>query len=133
VTFIVPSSAASAPPTRPASMTAARTGPICLTTERLMTAPIRFSCPMARNWLTVSTAITMPMNAPVTATTGTDLEPTSYICGSRSRRLFQRKSPRNSHPKVLAANAKKSPKSGQDVRRAAPDLFHQRQWHAGES
>ena len=32
VTFIVPSSAATAPPTRPAIMTAASTGPICLTT-----------------------------------------------------------------------------------------------------
>ena len=50
VTRIEPSSAASDPPTRPASMTAASTGPICLVTAALITPPICCSCPSAANW-----------------------------------------------------------------------------------
>ena len=39
VTFIVPSSAVRAPPMRPASMTAASTGPSSFTTEILISTP----------------------------------------------------------------------------------------------
>src|SRR5665213_279633 len=109
VTFMVPSSAVSAPPTRPASMTAASTGPIGVTTDRLMTAPIRFCCPMALNCVTVSTAMTMPMNAPVTATTSTLFTPTSNICGNVRRRFFHRNPPNKSHDNARAAKEKKSP------------------------
>jgi hypothetical protein len=71
VTRIVPSSAAIALPTRPASMVAASTGPSSRTIVMLMTEPSRVARPMRWNWLYVWTAITMPMNMPVTATTGT--------------------------------------------------------------
>ena len=54
----------------------------------------------------------MPMNAPVTATTGTDRTPTSYICGTSSRKLFHGVVTKllNSQRNVEAANRQKSPK-----------------------
>ena len=50
----------------------------------------------------------MPMNAPVTATTGTDRTPTSYICGNSSRRFFHWREA-TSQRKVRAAKMEKSP------------------------
>ena len=70
MTRIVPSSAAIAEPTRPASIVAARTGPSSLTSEMLITEPSRVSIPIAANCRWAWTARTMPMNVPVTATTG---------------------------------------------------------------
>ena len=64
------------PPTRPATMTAASTGPICLVTEMLMIPPSRPSCPRDSNSRYPSSASTIPMKAPVIATTGIDATPT---------------------------------------------------------
>ena len=77
VTAIVPSSAASAQPTRPATITAARTGPICLVTERLITLPSLDSCPNDANCSYPSSARIIPMKAPVIATTGMLAIPTA--------------------------------------------------------
>ena len=51
----------------------------------------------------------MPMNAPVTAMTGTERTPTSYICGSSRRRFFQCKHQVESQRKVRPAKSEKSP------------------------
>ena len=50
VTRIVPNSAAMAPPTRPASIVAASTGPNSRTSDRLITAPNLDSICSMRNW-----------------------------------------------------------------------------------
>src|SRR5687767_12158229 len=53
----------------------------------------------------------MPMNAPVMETTGTDLVPTSYICGRTFLRLFQRTKVGPTFLKVLQTKIQKSPKA----------------------
>ena len=70
VTRIVPSSAAIALPTRPASIVAASTGPSSRHIDMLISAPSRVSKPNALNCVYDCTASTMPMNVPVSATTG---------------------------------------------------------------
>jgi hypothetical protein len=57
-------------------MTAARTGPICFVTETLMMPPSLPSWPRDSNSAYPSRASTMPMNAPVIATTGIEATPT---------------------------------------------------------
>src|SRR5439155_24284876 len=56
-----------------------------------------------------STANTMPMNAPVTLTTGTERVPTSYICGNTSRTVLIRKTLAPSQANVRATKMQKSP------------------------
>src|SRR5687768_6465022 len=51
----------------------------------------------------------MPMNAPVIPTTGTDLVPTSYICGRIWRKFFQRSQLGPMLRNVRATNTQKSP------------------------
>src|SRR6185503_20831756 len=72
---------------------------------------MRSSCPSALNCVCVSMAITMPMNAPVTAMTGTERTPTSYISGNSVRMSFQRNHPVHSQRNVRPAKTQKSPKA----------------------
>ena len=57
-------------PTRPASIVAASTGPSSRTSDMLITAPSLVSRFIWRNCVWLCTASTMPMNVPVSATTG---------------------------------------------------------------
>ena len=73
---MVPSSAAIEAPTRPASIRAVRTGPSSLTSETPTTAPTMVCTPNRRNWKYVCAAMTIPVNAPVVSTTGSERFPT---------------------------------------------------------
>ena len=85
VTRIVPTSAETEPPTRPAIITAASTGPICFTTDSAITPPSRDSCPIASNCANVSMPITAPTNSPTSMTTGMLSTPMVNSCGSSRR------------------------------------------------
>ena len=64
----------------------------------------------------------MPMNAPVTPTTGTDRTPTSYICGNSSRQLRQLSPPANSQAKVRATKSQKFPNAANESVVAFPSF-----------
>src|SRR3954454_5839460 len=62
------------------------------------------------------------MNAPVMPMTGTDLKPTSYICGKTSRMFFQRSDPRANHESVRPTNAQNSPNAARMANVVSPSL-----------
>src|SRR5512146_1471567 len=80
VTFMVPSSAAMAAPTRPETMSPANTGPSSRVMERATTDPTKLVAWKRWNPDQLWRARTIPVNVAVTRTTGRERIPTSSIC-----------------------------------------------------